>query len=220
VGSDDHNVYALDASTGLKIWNYTLGGPVDSSPAVVNGTVYVGSNWGAFDNVYALNALTGNKIWGFKTFNGEEKGVTSSPAVADGRVFIGSQGGGLYALNASTGEQLWNKESFFIVYSSPAVANGVVYLDSAALNASNGETIWVFSTGNQINASPVVSNGVVYIASQDGYFYAIGEPIVVPSVISTQSILIVLVAVLVITAFSLLFYRRYRKTLSQNKPNV
>jgi hypothetical protein len=100
------------------------------------------------------------------------------------------------------------------------VANGVVYINSAALNASNGDTIWGFSTGNEINASPVVSNGVVYIASQDGYFYAIGEPIVVPSVISTQSILIVLAAVLVITAVSLLLYRKHRKTISQNKPNV
>ena len=91
------------------------------------------------------------------------------------------------------------------------MANGVVYIDSAALNASNGETIWGFSTGNVINASPVVSNGVVYIASQDGYFYAIGKPIVIPSVISTQSIVIVLAAVLVITAVSLLLYRRRHK---------
>ena len=49
------NVYALNASTGVKLWSYTTGNYVDS-PAVVNGVVYVGS----FDgNVYALNASTG-----------------------------------------------------------------------------------------------------------------------------------------------------------------
>ena len=58
VGSDDHNVYALNATTGAKLWNYTTGGYVLSSPAVVNGVVYVGSD---DDNVYALNATTGAK---------------------------------------------------------------------------------------------------------------------------------------------------------------
>ena len=40
---DDDNVYALNASTGAKLWSYTTGGDMDSSPAVANGVVYVGS---------------------------------------------------------------------------------------------------------------------------------------------------------------------------------
>ena len=40
VGSDDENVYALNASTGAKLWSYPAGG---SSPAVVNGTLYIGA---------------------------------------------------------------------------------------------------------------------------------------------------------------------------------
>ena len=51
VGSDDGNVYALNASTGAKLWSYTTGSYVDSSPAVANGVVYVGSSDG---NVYAF----------------------------------------------------------------------------------------------------------------------------------------------------------------------
>jgi outer membrane protein assembly factor BamB len=45
VGSDNGNVYALNASTGSKLWSYTTGrSPYStSSPAVVNGAVYVGS---------------------------------------------------------------------------------------------------------------------------------------------------------------------------------
>jgi hypothetical protein len=55
-GSDDHHVYALNASTGSKLWRFTTSNKVGSSPAVANGVVYVGS----FDNnVYALNANTG-----------------------------------------------------------------------------------------------------------------------------------------------------------------
>jgi outer membrane protein assembly factor BamB len=51
IGSDDGNVYALNAATGIPLWKYVTGGPVSSSPAVVNGVVYVGSSDGY---VYAL----------------------------------------------------------------------------------------------------------------------------------------------------------------------
>jgi outer membrane protein assembly factor BamB len=60
VGAVDHNVYALNATTGAKLWSYTTGNDVYSSPAVANGVVYVGSEDG---NVYALNASTGVKLW-------------------------------------------------------------------------------------------------------------------------------------------------------------
>ena len=51
MGSNDNNSYAFNATTGTKLWNYTTGGAVQSSPAVANGVVYVGSNDG---NVYAI----------------------------------------------------------------------------------------------------------------------------------------------------------------------
>ena len=37
---------------------------MESSPAVANGVVYVGSDDG---NVYALNASTGAKLWSYAT---------------------------------------------------------------------------------------------------------------------------------------------------------
>jgi outer membrane protein assembly factor BamB len=59
VGSDDGNVYALKAATGVKLWSFLTGGDVYSSPAVANRVVYFGSEDG---NVYALNAATGVKL--------------------------------------------------------------------------------------------------------------------------------------------------------------
>src|SRR5947209_20077288 len=41
-------------------WSGTTGGPVESSPAVVNGTVYVGSN---DQKLYAFDAKTGALQW-------------------------------------------------------------------------------------------------------------------------------------------------------------
>src|SRR5581483_988033 len=56
VGSNDHNLYALDAETGAQKWKFKTGSRVTSSPAVVGGTVFVGSFDGIF---YAVDAATG-----------------------------------------------------------------------------------------------------------------------------------------------------------------
>jgi outer membrane protein assembly factor BamB len=58
IGSDDNNVYALNASTGILLWSYTTGGAVTSSPAVANGVVYIGSDGG---NVYAFGLTGGSR---------------------------------------------------------------------------------------------------------------------------------------------------------------
>jgi outer membrane protein assembly factor BamB len=53
----DKNVYALDAADGTQPWTYDTGAyRVESSPAVVDGTVYLGTlNTAIQDgNVYAL----------------------------------------------------------------------------------------------------------------------------------------------------------------------
>jgi len=102
-------------------WSYTTGGG-DSSPAVANGVVSVGS----FDgNVYALNASTGAELWSYATGSW----VYSSTAVANGVVYVGSDAN-VSALNASTGTLLWSYGTGGYVWSSPAVANGVVYVAS------------------------------------------------------------------------------------------
>ena len=45
-------------------------------------------------------------------------------------MYVGSYDADLYALNASTGALLWKYATGQYVYSSPAVANGVVYVGS------------------------------------------------------------------------------------------
>jgi hypothetical protein len=48
VGSYDSSVYALNSSTGVRIWSYKTDDEVLSSAAVVNGTVFIGSMDGTF----------------------------------------------------------------------------------------------------------------------------------------------------------------------------
>ena len=54
-------------------------------------------------------------------------------AVANGVVYVGSQDAHLYALNASTGALLWQYTTAGVVFSSPMVANGMVYVCSGGV---------------------------------------------------------------------------------------
>jgi outer membrane protein assembly factor BamB len=62
--------------------------------------------------------------------------------------------------------------------SSPAVANGMVYIGSNdeylhAFNATTGEQIWSYSIGPNSEASPAVANGIVYMGSDSHILYAL-----------------------------------------------
>ena len=168
--------FVLSPATAANLalqWSYnTTGNIIDSSPAVANGVVYVGSR---DRNLYALSASTGALLWKYTTGDS----VDSSPAVANGVVYVGSADFNLYALNASTGTLLWKYTTVDFVDSSPAIANGVVYVgfydfNVRALNASTGALLWQYTTGSAVYSSPAVANGMVYVASFDSNLYAFG----------------------------------------------
>lgn len=114
-------------TTELEIeWQYDVGGEVNSSPAVVDGTVYIGSS---DRHVYALKANSGDKLWRFETTGS----VHSSPAVVNGGIYVGSgfldaEDTHVYAIGANTGNERWGFETGDSVPSSPAVTNGIVYV--------------------------------------------------------------------------------------------
>lgn len=80
VGSDDHNVYALNAKTGALLWSQPFSIRT-SSPAVANGVVYIGGS--SVDDMYALNASTGAQLWSYKV----SSYMNSSPTVVNGMVY-------------------------------------------------------------------------------------------------------------------------------------
>ncbi len=185
-GAMNGYLYAFNSATGDVIWSYNLcpqGGNADirSSPTVVNGIVYIGSK----DNyVFALNAATGALVWEY--FVGDA--VYASPAVVNGIVYFEDLWGYVYALNASTGALIWSYKNMGAsgpIASSPAVANGVVYVGGNsygntptglyAFNASTGNVLWVFQTEytNHAWSSPSVAYGTVYEGFYDGKVCAV-----------------------------------------------
>jgi len=74
----------------------------------------------------------------------------------------------------------WTFHTHGEVVSSPAVAQGVVYVGSNdgnlyAIDQQTGSQKWTFSTGARIGSSPAVDHGLVYFNSYDGNFYAVDE---------------------------------------------
>jgi eukaryotic-like serine/threonine-protein kinase len=168
------NIYALNADTGAKVWNYSTQTGVYSSPAISENRLFIGAD----DYVIALDALAGTKIWSFETCST----VRSSPAVINGVVFIGSDDGNIYALNASTGSKIWNYTTGGSVVSSPAVDNGMVYVGSEdgyiyALETSSGTRIWNSKIWNRgagfyagSDSSPTISNGTLYLYTSSAVY--------------------------------------------------
>lgn len=71
----------------------------------------------------------------------------------------------------------WTVTTGDVIRSSPAVANGVVYVGSDdhklyAFQAASGQPLWSASTNGPIYSSPAVANGVVYVGSADAKLYA------------------------------------------------
>ncbi len=76
------------------LWTFEIEEGVYSSPAVLDGFIYVGS----YDNyTYALDASNGNEKWQYETGGI----ISSSPAVSGGMVYIGSWDNNVYALDAA-----------------------------------------------------------------------------------------------------------------------
>ncbi|MFH1856172.1 MAG: PQQ-binding-like beta-propeller repeat protein [Candidatus Omnitrophota bacterium] len=158
-------------------WSYKTGGNIESSPAVANGKVFVGS----WDNkFYVLDENTGGLIWSYQTGGA----INSSPAVANGKVFIGSADNELYALDEDTGERIWSHNMGGDVWPSPAIANGKVFIGSYspynnkfyALDEDTGELIWSYRTGELFRfSSPAIANGKVFVGSYGGTLYALDE---------------------------------------------
>ncbi|MCK5109836.1 MAG: PQQ-binding-like beta-propeller repeat protein, partial [Methanosarcinales archaeon] len=146
----DGALYALYSENGTVKWNKTIERS-DSTPALVDGRLYISGGYGGINNkytdllTYCFDASTGDLIW--NTSVADEIGDWKcSPACADGMVFAGRpkpnsmEFEGTYALNASTGEIVW---SYPEGGASPAVADGMVFtVGGGRVYAFGPTTIW------------------------------------------------------------------------------
>jgi eukaryotic-like serine/threonine-protein kinase len=91
--SEDDNVYALDAATGVQRWIAQTGGIVGTPVGLVGDMLYVGS---ADQTVRALDTASGEQQWRV-----DVSGTPTIPAVIDGRVIVGTSLGRVVAILGS-----------------------------------------------------------------------------------------------------------------------
>ena len=189
-GNNPNEILLGPPSVGAltSAWTKTIGpegalAVAFSSPAVVDGVVYIGSEAG---KVYAIDAWTGRILWTRKPDDTCPSTTLcwmhnwSSPAVVKGVVYIG--GDKLYARRASTGAILWTVDTGDDTW-SPSVAKGVVYVTTVdkgmlfAVRAADGTILWKKSLGDPgpsgTGAAPTVSDGVVYVGSASQELFAL-----------------------------------------------
>jgi outer membrane protein assembly factor BamB len=133
VGSWDSYFYAIDAVTGGVRWRFKTGEDakiynqvgIQSSAAVADGVVYFGCR---DSKLYAVDAATGKERW---RFDNKGSWVITSPAIRDGKVYFAtSDSTQLIALEAKTGSQVFALKLKWPMFSSPAIAGGMVYIGS------------------------------------------------------------------------------------------
>lgn len=165
-----------------------------SSPAYGRKRVYGASclldppdSYGA---VFCLDAVTGKQIWSVDEINGTDmKGFFSSPALsADGRHLVIGQGlhpdtdCHLICIDTEKGRIAWTHQVKLHIESSPAIADGVVYVGCGAIEdpathkalshsgfvlavrIRDGQELWRYDVVDP-ESSPVVENSVLTIGS-------------------------------------------------------
>lgn len=170
-----HSARAMGASAGegrLR-WRFDSAEAIVSSPAVVDGRLYVGLG---DRRVVALDADSGALLWE-RAVSGP---VDSSPAVAGDSVFIGLRDGRALALDADSGALRWEFQTGGIFATAPVVEGGVAYIGSGdgalyTLDAQTGARRWTYRTGGHIATDPAINDEVVAALSQDGYLHIVDK---------------------------------------------
>ena len=187
-----HRYFAFDKRTGEVVWTTTPGGPPKDTTYPVGVVAEINGRRLLIDgnsdgNVYAMDVQTGEKVWGFQV----SQGPLNSSVVVDGaRVYathnrentdttvmgrvvcIDGTGTG----NITKTHELWRVDGIEAGYSSPAIADGRLYVvDSSAnlhcLNGETGEVHWTHSLGTVGKGSPTVADGKIYVGEVNGQFH-------------------------------------------------
>jgi len=136
------------------LWAFQAGDIIESTAAIVDGTVYIGSLDGA---LYAINAQTGEKRWAYQA-NGP---IKASPSVQDGVAYFGDGEGVFHAVDLNSRETKWQFRSEGEIISSASFAGDSVLFGSYdgflyCLNQENGALRWKFETEGYVHATPAI----------------------------------------------------------------
>jgi len=171
---------AYNAEDGNVIWTFRTAAAIRSSPILVDGRLYFGSD---DDSVYCVDAKVGDLIWksnqGGKDFKLPDDAV-GSPVFYNGVIYINSADMKLWAFQAETGRFIWmQRMSAPSLGISPVAFNGRVYMAAGStmyqfrLRGGNFQAFplhqWV---ENDITTTPIITEHNWFFGDRNGYFHA------------------------------------------------
>ena len=151
---------------------------IHGTPAIANGTVYVGAYDGT---LYAFDLTTGIREW--KTTLGDAIG--SSPLYHDGQLYVAVEyftpSGALFVVDAASGDVVWEDQRVTDhPHSSPAVdaETGTLVVGSNdgylyAWDHPDLEFAWRFETGDAIKGPVATVDGAAFFGSWDHRVYRV-----------------------------------------------
>ncbi len=157
--------------------------PVLTQPVIADGRVFT-IDAGA--RVSAFNAANGKKLWDRKIVPKNEENIGTAGgglAFSDGHLYVTAGYRQILSLKPETGETIWKQETTSPTRSSPAVADGrvfVITLDNQvqAFAAEDGKFLWnytgVVETTNLLgSSSPAVDRNTIVAALSSGEVLAL-----------------------------------------------
>jgi outer membrane protein assembly factor BamB len=175
VAGCDGQLHAIDLAQGKGQGAVKIDSPTGSSPAVMGGIVFVGTEGHTF---FAIDPRRSKILWRYEN---AEHGAAfrSSAAVTAEAVIVGSRDKQVHAFDPKTGRQLWTFTTKGRVDSSPVVVGDRLYVGSAdgrlyGLRVNTGKPFWQFEAGGEIVASPAVAAGRLIIGNDSGSLYCFG----------------------------------------------
>ncbi|MDZ7702275.1 MAG: PQQ-binding-like beta-propeller repeat protein [Halobacteriales archaeon] len=148
------------------------------TPAIANGTVYIGAYDGA---CYAVDLETGERAWRRRLGDA----IGSSPGYHEGQLYLAVEhrgpDGSLFALDAATGRPTWvDNRPTDHPHSTCAIdrAAGRLLVGSNdgtlyAWSYPGLEFVWSFETGRPIKGPVATGAGTAFFGSWDGTAYAV-----------------------------------------------
>ncbi len=171
VGSTDGKVYAVESSSGNRLWKFDTGGAILSSPVVLPDRVILASTDGG---VYCLEPQGGKPLWSQEVMSP----CVSTPSVHRDTVVVGAMDGHITAFEAKSGLMKWRYDA-----GSPVVANSQAYNDLVfstakdgtvhALSVHSGRLKWKVALSTAIVTGPMASADAIYVGAQTGVFHAL-----------------------------------------------
>lgn len=173
-GDDSADIFCLDANTGAKLWEQKSGDRVNGAPAIFGGAAMVS---GCDAQLRGIGLMDGKEQYAVDLGSL----CPGSAAIANNRIVMGTDGGRVVCLSADKREQVWLFEKVAdhaMVYSSPAIADGVVIVGARdrnvyGLDLATGNKLWSFPTRGEVDSSPAISGGRVYVGSKDKKLYVL-----------------------------------------------